>query len=317
MNWLELTVAVDGEAAEAVAEALRPYAHGGVAIEQLGGALPAHADDWTSESTGQPLYAVRIYLPEDESAAATVRRAEEALWHLGQLYPIPAPQVKRLAEENWAEAWKSHFGITRVGRRLVVVPAWHEYSPEPDDVVIVLDPGMAFGTGLHPTTQMCLMAVEDRLRPGTRVLDLGTGSGILALAAAKLGAADVLALDTDAVAVTAARANVAANRAEAMIRVEPGSIETLSSETFDLILANILAPVIIRLVEGGLASHLRPGGLLVAAGIIAEQAPAVLAALTAAGLTLAEQRQVGDWVTVIARGQQAIEITTGLKPSTG
>ncbi len=300
MNWLELSVVVDGEAAEAVAEALRPFAHGGVAIEQVGGQLPSLADDWSVEVAGPVVYAVRIYLPDDEAASVTLCRAEEAIWHLGQLYPMPAPQVRRVAEEDWTEAWKAHFSITRVARRLVIVPAWREYTPQAEDVVIILDPGMAFGTGLHPTTQMCLSALEDLLRPGMHVLDLGTGSGILAVAAAKLGAAAVLALDTDSVAVTAARANVAANHVEPIVRVEAGSLDLAGAGTWDLILVNILAPVIIRFLEAGLAARLRPGGVLVAAGIIADQAPAVIEALAAAGLALSEQRQINDWITLIA-----------------
>jgi ribosomal protein L11 methyltransferase len=300
MIWLELSVEVDGEAAEAVAEALRPYAYGGVAIEQIGGPLPALQDEWAPQEAGEARYAVRIYIPEDQAAPMTLRRAQEALWHLGQLYPIPAPQVQRLAEEDWAEAWKTHFTVTRVGRRLVIVPAWQSYTPRPEDIVIALDPGMAFGTGLHPTTQMCLTALEALLQPGMSVLDIGTGSGILALAAAKLGAAQVLAVDTDTIAVAAARANVRLNQVEGVVRVEHGSLEVVGNSAWDLVLVNILAPVIVRLLDAGLGARVRAGGILVAAGLIAEQAPEVIAALRRAGLTLSEQRQIKDWVTLIA-----------------
>jgi ribosomal protein L11 methyltransferase len=300
MNWLELSVEVDGEAAEAVAEALRPYAHGGVALEQVGGQLPVRQDDWALARSGADRYIVRIYVPED-TAATTLRRAEEALWHLSQLYPIAAPRIQPVAEQDWAEAWKAHFTVTRVGRRVVVVPAWRDYAPQPGDVVLKLDPGMAFGTGLHPTTQMCLVALEDLVRPGMHVLDVGCGSGILALAAAKLGAASVLAVDTDAVAVAATRANIAANAAKGIVRVELGSFEVAGESTYDLGLANILAPVIIRLLASGLAACVRLDGLLVAAGIIEEQEAGVVAALEDAGFALVERRQVKDWVTLIAR----------------
>ena len=154
---------------------------------------------------------VKTYLPLDGTAGEAQRRLEEGLWHLGQIYPIPDPVIRELAEEDWAEAWKQQYHLLRVGRRIVIVPAWEAYAPAPGEVVIRLEPGMAFGTGLHPTTRLCLEALEAHLAPGCTVLDVGTGSGVLAIAAAKLGARSVLALDADPVAVSVARENVALN----------------------------------------------------------------------------------------------------------
>ena len=154
---------------------------------------------------------MRAYLAVEPGLDEKRRQVEEALWHLRQIASIPEPQFRTVVEEEWANAWKEHFHVTRIGQRLVVKPSWREYTPQADDIVLELDPGMAFGTGLHPTTQMCLLALEKYVRGGERVLDLGTGSGILAIAAVKLGAAACLATDIDPVAVEAARANVAAN----------------------------------------------------------------------------------------------------------
>ena len=219
-DWLEVSVEVDGEAAEAVSEVLNRYGRGGVVIEHLLASGPG-AHDRVDELR------VKAYLPAGD--AALKRTVEEALWHLGQLYPIPDPTFTLLAEADWAEAWKAHYSVLHLGRRTVVVPRWQEYVPQPDEIVVTLDPGMAFGTGTHPTTRLCLAALEDAILPGMRVLDLGTGTGVLAIAAAKQGAASVLALDIDELAVDAARENVAANGVQDIVHIESGSLDAARS----------------------------------------------------------------------------------------
>jgi ribosomal protein L11 methyltransferase len=215
--------------------------------------------------------------------------------------------VRELAEANWAEAWKAHFTPLAVGRRLWVVPAWVDpanLALPAEAVVIRLDPGMAFGTGLHPTTQLCLAALEARVRPGAAVLDVGTGSGILAIGAALLGAGRVVGLDIDPKAVEIAAANAAQSGVAVELRV--GSIEAAEgvaapgAHRFDLVVANLLAGTIIELAEA-LAARVAPGGALIASGILAEQAGAVGAALAAAGLALADTAVQGDWVALVAR----------------
>lgn len=286
MNWLEVSVQADGEAAEAVSEVFNGYCRGGAAV----------CIDCSLE-----LATVKAYLPLDDGEGR--RRLEEALWHLSQIYPIPAPQFRELAEEDWAAAWKEHYPVMRIGRRIVVKPPWLEHSPGSEEVLIELDPGMAFGTGLHPTTQMCLAELEECLRAGVRVLDLGTGSGILAIAAAKLGAAEVLALDIDPIAVEVAQANVIANSVECIVKVQLGSSRILDLEpwTFDLMTVNILAEVIVALLKEGLLSHLERHGLIIAGGIIETKEPEVAAALQGAGLAITGRRQEKDWVTLVGR----------------
>ncbi|MBN1886594.1 MAG: 50S ribosomal protein L11 methyltransferase [Thermoflexales bacterium] len=310
MSWLQVSLKVEAELAEAVADVLVRYAPGGVAFEQH--ALDLAGAEWQPDGPLDPLVTVYAYLPPASDWDLNRRQIEEALWHLGQIRPMPAPQFQVVAEEEWAESWKEHFHVTHIGR-FVIQPSWRQYSPQPQDVVIKLDPGQAFGTGLHPTTQMCLSALNDYVRPGDDVLDLGTGSGILAIAAARLGASRVLALDIDPLAVQAARTNVAANGVEQVVTVEQGSVEKIAnrqspiasdqlcSTKFNFALVNILARVIVELFEQGLEQVLAPGGSMVLAGLIDTQEEAVYQAVSRAGLQLVQRLQDKDWVGLVCR----------------
>lgn len=287
MEWLEVSVAADNEAAEAVAEVLSRYAYRGVVIE-------AGPEGWNAGPV-----VVRAYLPADDQLRTNKRRIEEALCHLDWIRSVSVPSFRPVAEEDWVEAWKEQLSVLRIGRRIVVRPSWRDYAPEPGDVVIQLDPGMAFGTGLHPTTQMCLLALEELMCPGAAVLDLGTGSGILAIAAAKLGAGRVLAVDRDPVAVKTARGNIVTNGVQGTVGVVRGSLGEVSG-SYDLVVVNILAKVIVEMMREGLATRLRPGGRLITAGIIADQESEVVAALEQGGLTAVERQRREDWVCLVA-----------------
>ena len=298
MDWLEVSVQVDGEAAEAVSEVFNRYGHGGAVIEEA-----IHSETFKSETdkaVGETL-TVKAYLPFENGQAVGQPEIEEALWHLGQLYPIPAPRFRHLSEEDWAHAWKKHYRVLRVGQRIVVKPSWQDYTPRPNDVVIELDPGMAFGTGLHPSTRLCLVALEEHLPPGMRVLDVGTGSGILAIIAARLGADLVLALDIDPIAIEAARANVVANKVAHIVSVEPGAWLTweLQDQAFDIVLVNILAETIAELLDEGLIRCLKEAGLIVVSGLIESQEAMVVEALGAQGVDIVERLQEKDWVALV------------------
>ncbi len=299
MQWLEISLRVAPELAEAVADVLSRYAPGGVACQQ--NALELTGQEWRPDGPMEPLATVYAYLPIEAEIDLKRRQIEEALWHLGQIQPIPTPEFRLVDEEQWAEAWKEHFNVTRIGQRFVIKPSWREYTPQPDEVVIELDPGQAFGTGLHPTTQMCLHALQDYLRPGDTVLDLGTGSGILAIAAARLGAAHVLALDIDPVAVEAAQANVQLNGVRAIVQVARGSLRDVLETRFELVLVNILARTIVELCQQGLGQIVAPGGWVMLAGLIATQEAEVRHALAQAGLDVIQRMQDQDWVGLLGR----------------
>ncbi len=288
MKWLQVSVAVHNEVAEAVAEVFSRHAPRGVVIE-------AGPEGWNAGPV-----IVRAYLPADEQLSDRKRRIKRALGHLNQILPVPVPTFRAVAEEDWAEAWKAQLTVLHIGRQIVIQPSWLDYAPHQEDIVIRLDPGMAFGTGLHPTTQLCLAAVEDLVRPGMCLLDMGTGSGILAIAAAKLGAADVVAVDDDPVAVEAARANVMVNGVSDVVRVVQGSLADVP-DGYDAIVINILSRVIIEMLQAGLAARIRSQGRLIAAGIISGQEPEVIAAAEQQGLGIVERRQKDDWVCLVAR----------------
>lgn len=301
MRWREVNVVVDGEAVDAVSEVLRRWAPNGVAI--IPSVAPGEKDEGVVEVDG-PVRVV-AYLAEQPGIDETMRAAEEALGHLDAIWPIHAIEYRSIDDSDYADAWKAHYHTFRVGRRFVVKPEWEDFTSEPDDVIIELDPGVAFGTGHHPTTQMCLRALEEAHVAGANVLDLGTGSGILAIGAAKLGAAHVLALDIDSLAVSAARKNVAANGLSDRIRVEEGSLPldaavagSYAGHRFDVVIANIIARVIVDLADH-LADALAPNGTLIASGIIDERADEALARFATCGLRSTILRE-GDWVTLIA-----------------
>ncbi|MCA9973857.1 MAG: 50S ribosomal protein L11 methyltransferase [Anaerolineales bacterium] len=294
MDWLEISVATDGEAAEAVAEMLRPFAYqDGVVLEQLGDETSAEPDALL------PTVSVKIYVPGSEDTPALRRRIEENLYHMNRLYPVPAPVFKRLADQDWANAWKAHYHPFRIGKRLWIQPSWRtaeQDAADPDaDIILTLDPGMAFGTGTHPTTQMCLELLEELVQPGVCVLDVGTGSGILAVAAAKLGAETVWGIDTDELAVRAATENAAQNGVT--LTVWRGMLPSVERRGWDLVVVNILAPVIVALLrDDGLLRYVAPGGRLILSGIIDTQAEMVETAVHAAGGVVHAKVAIRDWL---------------------
>jgi ribosomal protein L11 methyltransferase len=303
MKWIEVSMSVDGEAAEAIAELLQRYGHQGVSIEQEG-IMPEAWDDGDVPPITK--LTVRAYFPADEQADDAKKRLETALGHMNMMLPMPTPVYKEVDDEDWANAWRAHFHPVRLGRRLVV---WIEnIETKPDDIMIAINPGMAFGTGTHPSTQLCLVALEDLIQPGMKVLDLGCGSGILSIAAAKLGASEILALDIDSAAVTATTENAAQNGTAEKITAMQGSLETVVNvpRRFDIAVVYFLAPIIVSMCDNHLGDILRPGGKGIFSGLLVEQADEVEAALRKTGLMPYARRAShnlqpdGDWVAIEA-----------------
>jgi ribosomal protein L11 methyltransferase len=304
-EWVEIKVEVDGEAAEAVAEVMERYGHQGVAIEHPGFFI----ETWEDEIPPAEKLLVKAYMPVNESTPEKQQQLRDALRYMNAVISIPEPTFTTLQEIDWAEAWKANYKPLRVGRRIYLQPSWTEIEDAVEtDLLISLDPGMAFGTGTHPSTQLCLVACEDILEahPGWDVLDLGCGSGILSLAAAKLGAGKILALDTDDIAVKVTAENAAINGLEGRIQAQSGSLASLTgaARRFDLALVNILAKVIISMCDEGLGQVIRSGGVGVFGGIIHTQGDEVEEALRKTGLEPYKRRFSGDWVVIEARRPQ-------------
>ena len=301
MNWIEIKLRVDGESAEAVAEVLQRYGHQGVSIEQ-DGIEQGKWDDGDIVPLPDKL-TIRAYIPADKRAEDSKIRLENVLGHMSMMYPMPKPEYIAVKETDWAEAWKTHYHPIRIGKNLLIRPLWIDVELQSDDIELALDPGMAFGTGTHPTTQLCLIALEARVQPAMRILDLGCGSGILSIAAVKLGAKSLLATDIDPIAVKATKENAEQNGVSEKITAEVGSLADLlsTSQQFDLIVVNILARIIIEMCAQGLGQVVRPGGIAIFSGIIDTQIDDVEQALRETGLEPYQRRQQGDWITIEAR----------------
>ena len=289
---------VDGELAEAVAEVLARFAPDGVAIESTA----VYADEEYEGGRAVGPLRVCCYLPADTDVEETRQKIEQALWYLGRISPMPAPQFKLIQEVNWVETWKQHYHPILVGMRLVVLPSWIEDYPE-DRIPIRIEPGMAFGTGTHPSTQLCMALAESQVLQGKPVIDVGCGSGILSVAALKLGASKALGVDIDLEAIGASQQNAALNGVSERLEVSIGSVSDVRLGKFSirqapLVFANILAPIIVRLLKDGLAELVTPGGSLILSGILAEQEETVLEAAHAHGLRLCESRQIADWLAL-------------------
>lgn len=307
-NWLEVSLTVNGELAEAVADVFGRFAPNGVMTEQA-----VKFNDEEDEGTPVGDITVRAYLPADESLEDTRQKLEESLYYLGMIQPLPAPTFTPIADQNWMEAWKTRYQPIPIGKKQIIVPVWME-NPEPRRIPIKIDPGMAFGTGTHPTTQLCLELLETlttEAKPSSTVhglssvIDVGCGSGILSVAALKLGAEIALGVDIDEASVKNSRENADNNAIPAdQFLIGLGSVAEVKSGQFafsqaPLVLANILAPILIRLFEGGLADLIAPGGSIILSGILEHQAQDVVASAEKHGLRLVDQRQIADWVALL------------------
>jgi ribosomal protein L11 methyltransferase len=301
--WVEISVEADHEAVEAVSEILGRVAPTGTSVEP--------GFELVDEGLGARVVAgkpavVRAYVEatDPEVVERTVEEVTEALGHLQafDLRPIGEVTTRLVDEADWADEWKRHFPVLRVGRRLVIRPTWREHTAGDDDVVLALDPGMAFGTGLHPTTRLCLAALEglaDRgALAGRRLLDVGCGSGILAIAGVRLGAASALGVDTDPIAIEATAANARRNRIGRRVRAREGSLPT-GQRPFDVVVANLIASLLVRLA-GDLRTEVAPGGTLLASGIFVDREAEVREAFEAADMLVAGRLAEGDWVALEA-----------------
>jgi len=300
-SWYQLSVDVDSESVEAVSELFGRYGFNqGVAIDE------PYVQDGDGDNMHVALdkpFTIHTYVADEDFRPEIVEELRQALYFLGQLRSVSDVRISSLKEEDWANAWKEHFQVHKIGDRVVIRPPWREYDPQDDEIVIELDPGMAFGTGLHPSTKLSMLGTEEVVKPGDTVLDVGTGSGILAIAAAKIGATKVDTVDVESVAVRATRENADRNGVGNVIAVEPGSVgpgQPFWGEQYDVVIANIIARVLIEICEAVVA-HTKPGGSIVLAGIIESREQDVIDAYKVQGAEVTNRRFQDDWVSLVLR----------------
>ncbi len=299
--WIELIVPTPAFAVDLICHAMIELGSQGVTVEER----PLDTFVMPDPDANTPdHYRLKAYFPAGNDADQLLRQATERLHDLRGLLPdlpLIEPELHLIREQDWAENWKQHFGVTRIGSRLVIKPTWEDFAANPADAVVTLDPGMAFGTGTHDTTRLCLEALARLFdeQPLHRVLDVGTGSGILAIAAAALGAQQVVACDIEPESCRVAAENTRLNRVASRVQITNQPLEELEGD-FQLVLANILAEENIRLAPQ-LISRLIPGGSLVLSGILVEKEPLVIDALRTFALTGPDIVRTAEWSCLIYR----------------
>ena len=309
MRWARISVVTTHEGADLIANILMELGAAGTEIddpslvnEYIDAGLWDYTDLPRAEDT--ETVTVRAYLPEDarlESSLLALAERIAALRHAGAALGAGTISHSFVADEDWAETWKAYIHTEKIGERIVVRPTWEEYTPSANEIVIELDPGAAFGTGAHATTAMCLRWLEHLVSPGMRVYDVGCGSGILAVAAAKLGAGEVIAMDYDPVAVSVAEENIRQNNVHNVVACESDLLSACEGAApAELITANIIADVIIRLFAQ-LVRHLAPGGTLLASGIIDDRIADVEHAAAEHGFTVLDMTCEKEWAAMIIR----------------
>jgi len=304
MQWMEAKVVFDSDnrelAFELIGSIFFDIGLKGIVVEDPD--LPP-VEGWAPDAVkppGQP--AVAGYLADNERLPFRSTILEQALERLKQTIDLRYQILyRRLDEEDWAHSWKAFFHPQKISPRIVVKPTWEEYTAEPNEVVLEIDPGMAFGTGTHPTTTLCVQLIEKHLCPGQSLLDIGTGSGILMIAAAKLGAAQVMGIDIDEVAVQIARLNLKHNRiASSHCAVLEGDLTAVEDRHFDLVVANILSEVIASLLED-LHRVLKPNGIFICSGIITPKKDQLLQKMNSVGVKPLSITTLDEWVAIVGQ----------------
>ncbi len=299
LAWLEASIVCSGELAEAVAEVFSRYSPNGVVINSV-----TQYDSLGHEEIPTGDMQVIAYFPQDEQSESIRRQLEESIWHMSQIAPLDSIEYKIVLDQNWMEAWKTNYKPLKIGRNLIVLPAWVGPELAEGRMSIIISPDMAFGTGTHPSTQLCMLALEKYGVKELDVIDIGTGSGILSIEAAKLGANCVLGVDNDRDSIPSAVNNAGLNDVADRIIFEVGTHTDVLNRKDELnqaprVIANILSPILAKMLSTGLADLVSPGGLLILGGVLDHQAQELADLARSLGMTLRETLHQDDWVVLI------------------
>ena len=297
--WLEASIICSGELAEAVAEVFSRFSPDGVVMNSV-----TRYDSLGHEEIPTGNMQVVAYFPQDESTEAVRNQLEQAIWHMSQIVPLDPIAYQLVLDQNWMEAWKANYKPLKIGRNLIVLPAWVDPALAENRIPIIISPDMAFGTGTHPSTQLCMLALEKYGVKEMDVIDIGTGSGILSIEAAKLGAERILGVDNDPDAIPSAINNAAMNGVADKIVFEVGTHTDVLKRTDGLnqsprVIANILSPILAKMLSTGLSDLVSPSGLLFLGGVLDHQAQSLADLARSLGLSLRETLQQEDWVVLV------------------
>jgi len=310
VEWIEISIKTTTEAVEAISNILYDAGVSGVVIEDPKDFLFMEKDenawDYVDESLFDFQYEgaiVKSYLPATADLLEKIEEIKQKINTLpeyGLDIGIAELTTNAVYEEDWSNSWKKYYKTTKLGRNIVIKPTWEEYNEKPDEIVIEMDPGMAFGTGTHETTIMCVMELENCVDPDSTVFDIGCGSGILAITAAKLGAKKVIAVDIDEVAVQATKNNVTLNNMENKIEIHRGDLMDVVTEKADIIVANIIAEIIVILSKD-IKNFLKEKGIFIASGIILDKVEEVKESLVSNGLEIVKVEKMGEWAAIVSK----------------
>ena len=297
--WLEASIICSGELAEAVAEVFSRFSPDGVVMNSV-----TRYDSLGHEEVPTGNMQVVAYFPQEESTESLRNQLEQAIWHMSQIVPLDPIEYQLVLDQNWMEAWKANYKPLKIGRNLIVLPAWVDPALAENRIPIIISPDMAFGTGTHPSTQLCMLALEKYGVKEMDVIDIGTGSGILSIEAAKLGAERILGVDNDPDAIPSAINNAALNGVADRITFEVGTHTDVLKRTDGLnqsprVIANILSPILANMLSTGLSDLISPSGLLFLGGVLDHQAQSLADLARSLGLSLRETLQQEDWVVLV------------------
>ncbi len=307
MNWIEISIKTTGEAVEAIADMLTGFGANGVAIVDPADIIIKDNQsivwDYIDENLTNSDDSVHIkaYYPDNQTINQTIENIKSSIENIKNFLDVGECliEIKTVCDQDWENEWKKYYKPLRVGQRILIKPTWESAEISENDIVVELDPGMAFGTGTHESTRMCIELLENYVSKGNTLLDVGCGSGILSIIGAKLGCSRVLGIDPDPVAVKVAEENILINNVEHIVTVKKAVIEELEVQAFDVVVANIIADVIIN-ISDKVKQFLIGEGVFIVSGIIKDRAEHVRIKLSVEGFKITQEIYQGEWVAMAA-----------------